>query len=282
MSTVSLTLLALVAFAANSVLCRLAQHAGAIDPASFSTIRFVSGTAMLLVVSALNRSNPGATASARTANGAWASAAVLFLYAMPFSFAYVTLPAGTGALILFGSVQITMMSAALLTGERPHAVLWLGLVLAVCGLVYLVLPGLSAPPLGAAMLMALAGFAWGLYSLRGRGAANPLAQTTQTFVRLVPLLLAASVVTVRQSHVEAAGALYAVASGAVASGLGYVVWYQALTHLTATRAAVVQLAVPVLAAAGGVVFLHEALSLRLLIAAALVLGGIALALTSRE
>lgn len=231
---------------------------------------------MLLFVAACTRKGD------RQTTGSWTSAGMLFLYAVPFSFAYTRLTAGTGALILFGCVQLTMMSAALWTGERPHSLQWFGLGLALAGLVYLMVPGLAAPPVAGASLMALAGLSWGGYSLRGRGSANPLAQTTSNFVRAVPLVLAVSLIAFPQFYVEREGALFAVASGTLASGLGYVVWYLALRGLTATRAAVVQLAVPILAAAGGVIFLGESISERLIISAAMVLGGIALALVGRD
>jgi drug/metabolite transporter (DMT)-like permease len=274
--TVSCTILALVAFAANSVLCRIALRNGAIDAASFSAIRLAGGAATLLFITACMRQR-----SAQT-TGSWASAGMLFLYAVPFSFAYTRLSTGTGALILFGCVQVTMMGAALWTGERPHSLQWLGLGLALAGLAYLMLPGLAAPSLAGAGLMALAGFSWGVYSLRARASASPLAQTTSNFVRSVPLVLGVSIVALPQFHVEREGALLAAASGTLASGLGYVVWHLALRGLTATRAAVVQLAVPIVAAAGGVIFLREIVSERLIISAAMVLGGIALALIGRE
>jgi drug/metabolite transporter (DMT)-like permease len=207
---------------------------------------------------------------------------MLFLYAVPFSFAYTRLSTGTGALILFGCVQLTMMSVALWSGERPHPLQWLGLATAFGGLVYLVLPGIEAPSFAGALLMALAGFSWGVYSLRGRGTANPLAQTTSNFVRSIPFVVAVSVVTLPAFHVQRQGVALAIASGALASGLGYVIWYEALRGLTSTRAAVVQLLVPILAAMGGVLFLAEAVSSRLLLSGVLVLGGIAVALAGRE
>lgn len=276
MRTVSYTILALVAFAANSVLSRIALRNGAIDAATFSVIRLAGGAATLLLVTACTgeRQMRGA--------GSWISAGMLFLYAVPFSFAYTRLTAGTGSLILFGCVQATMIGAALWNGERIHSLQWFGLGLALAGLAYLMLPGLATPPLAAAGLMAAAGFSWGVYSLRGRGSANPLAQTTGNFVRSVPLVLAVSLVSLPQFRVDRQGALLAVASGSLASGLGYVVWYQALRGLTATRAAVVQLAVPIFAAMGGVIFLNEIISGRQIISAAMVLGGIALALFGRE
>ncbi|HXG70533.1 MAG TPA: DMT family transporter [Gemmatimonadaceae bacterium] len=274
--TISCTALALVAFAANSILCRIALRHGTIDAATFSTIRLAAGAATLVLVNAWLRKEPS------PAKGSWLSGGMLFLYAVPFSFAYTLLNTGTGALILFGCVQLTMMIAAIWSGERPPPLQWLGLSFALGGLIYLVLPGLEAPSFAGAALMALAGFSWGVYSLRGRHATNPLAQTTNNFVRSVPLVFAVSLVSLPQFSVQRQGVLLAVASGALASGLGYVAWYAALRGLTATRAAVVQLMVPILAALGGVVFLAEVVSGRLLLSTVLVLGGIALALIGRE
>ena len=271
MQTAVYTILALVAFAANSVLCRVALRNGAIDPASFSTIRFASGALTLLLVTSF-------TGKRSLAAGSWTSAVILFLYAIPFSFAYTRLSAAAGALILFGVVQLTMITAGLWKGERPRPLQWFGAGLSIVGLVYLLLPGIGTPSLPGATLMSLAGFGWGAYSLRGRGAASPLAQTTNNFVRCIPLLLIASLVTIPQFHIEGRGALFAVMSGVVASGAGYVIWYSALRGLTATRAAVVQLAVPILAATAGVAFLGEMLSHRLVISSAMVLGGIAIAI----
>lgn len=268
------TLLALVAFAANSVLCRLALGGGAIDAVSFTTLRFVSGALTLLVIL---RARGG---SARHRRG-WTSALVLFCYALPFSFAYLSLAAGTGALILFGTVQATMIMAGLRSGERPHALEWTGLVAALGGIVYLVFPGLTAPsPLGSA-LMAVAGIGWGVYSLRGRGVESPLADTTYNFVRISPLLICVSLVSFRHVQATGEGVLYAVASGSLASGVGYVIWYAALRGLTATRAAIVQLSVPVIAALGGIAFLSEQVTLRLAVAAVLILGGVGVAVGSR-
>ena len=274
--TISYTTLALIAFAANSVLCRIALREATIDAATFSTIRLAAGATTLLLVVAWTQN------AALQVRGSWMSAGMLFLYAVPFAFAYIKLSTGTGALILFGCVQVTMMIAGVWSGERPHRLQWFGIAAALTGLVYLVLPGLAAPPFASAALMALAGFAWGVYSLRGRGADNPLAQTTSNFVRSVPLVLAVSVIALPRFHLEWKGALLAIASGAVASGLGYAVWYAALRGLSATRAAVVQLAVPVLAALGGVIFLAETISPRLVLSALMVLGGIGLALVGRE
>jgi drug/metabolite transporter (DMT)-like permease len=274
--TALLTLTALVAFASNSILGRIALRGQSIDPATFSTVRLVSGAIVLAALVFARRERRGGLA------GSWLSAAMLFLYAVPFSYAYTGLSAGTGALILFGCVQATMMIVAVWSGDRPHPLQWLGLALAVVGLVYLVLPGLEAPPLASAALMALAGFAWGIYTLRGRGAGDPLGQTAGNFVRSVPMVLLVSLLALRGAHAEARGILLAVGSGAVASALGYVIWYAALRGLTTTRAAIVQLSVPALAAAGGALLLSETITLRLILASALILGGIALALVARD
>jgi drug/metabolite transporter (DMT)-like permease len=274
--TVIATASALTAFAANSLLCRGALGHAALDPASFSTIRLASG-AVTLVLITLSTGR-----SSMALRGSWGSAALLFLYAVPFSFAYVSLGAGTGALILFGAVQATMLVAALSSGERPHVLQWAGLIVALGGLVYLVMPGLAAPSTVGCALMAMAGVAWGIYSLRGRGASDPLAETAGNFARSVPLAIGVSIAAAPHAAFNAQGALLAVVSGALASGLGYVAWYAALSGLSATRAASVQLAVPVLAAAGGVIFLSEPVTVRLIVAAVLILGGVALALTRTE
>jgi drug/metabolite transporter (DMT)-like permease len=270
------TTLALIAFAANSILCRLALSEEAIDPASFTSVRLMAGAVTLY---ALVRGYRGGAAPLK---GSWPSAAMLALYAVPFSLAYVSLTAGTGALLLFGAVQATMLLASVGGGERPHAVQWIGVGLALAGLVYLVLPGLAAPPLIAALLMLLAGVAWGVYSLLGRGSADPLRETAGNFVRAVPFAIAVSAVMLRDLHVAPRGLVLAIASGAVASGLGYVLWYAALRNLSGFTASIVQLAGPVLAAAGGVLLLDERISLRLAVAATLVLGGIALAIVGRS
>lgn len=257
--------LALVAFAANSVLCRLALRPRAIDAASFTSLRLLSGAALLLVL------------ARGRARGSWAGAAMLLVYAVAFSFAYLSLGAGTGALILFGAVQLTMIVSGLRSGERPGAREWGGLVVAVAGVVYLVFPGLTAPSPVGSVLMAAAGIAWGVYSLIGRGAKDALADTTGNFVRAAPFALAVSAVAVGRFHLSWEGALLAVASGALASGVGYVLWYAALKGLTATRAATVQLSVPVIAAIGGVLLIGETITLRLVVASVLILGGVAAA-----
>jgi len=273
--TAFLTLLALSAFAANSILCRLALGPAAIDAASYATIRLASGAAFLAAL-VLLRGGP----SLRHA-GSWPSAAMLFAYAVPFAFAYRTLPAGAGALVLFAAVQVTMIAAGLRSGERPPAVVWTGLLLALGGLAWLVRPGLSAPsPVGAA-LMAAAGAAWGLYSLRGRRSASPLRDTAGNFVRSVLPALVVSAAAAGTAHATPRGALLALLSGAVTSGAGYAIWYAALPGLTAVRAGIVQLAVPVLAAGGGALLLGERVTLRLFLASIAILGGVAMAIAGR-
>ncbi len=264
-----LTALALFAFAGNSLLCRAALQHTPIDAASFTTIRMVSGALTLWLLVQLTRRE----ASGR---GSWPSALALFAYAAAFSFAYVSLPAGTGALLLFGSVQTGMIGWGLVQGERFSPVQWLGLALALAGLVGLLLPGLSAPPLGAALLMITAGLAWAVYSLRGRGAGDPLRVTAGNFLRTVPVALGMSLLFMGSAQVDTAGAFYAIASGALTSGIGYAIWYAALPHLKATSAATLQLSVPVIAAVGGILWLGEAPTLRLLLASLAILGGIAL------
>ncbi len=271
------TAFALIAFAFNSILCRLALKADEIDAASFTAVRLVSGAVTLIVISYFfsRREKP-------LKRGSWFSAFFLFAYAICFSFAYIELTTGTGALILFGSVQATMIFAALVRGERPKALEWIGLLVALAGLIYLVLPGLTSPPLLGSILMAAAGVAWGFYTLRGKGSSNPLADTTGNFVRSVPMIVLVSLPLLSQIHLSNLGILLAVLSGSAASGIGYTVWYTALQHLTATRAAVLQLAVPVLAAIGGIAFLSEMATIRLMIAAVLILGGIALTIFGRK
>jgi drug/metabolite transporter (DMT)-like permease len=271
-----LAAIALLAFAANSLLARYALRGGAIDPASFTAVRLVAGAATLWLLAQRGRSD-----AATVPPGRWTGAALLFLYAAPFSFAYLSLTTGTGALILFAAVQLTMIGAGLRSGERPGSREWLGLLLAAAGLVYLNFPGLSAPdPLGAA-LMTVAGVAWGLYSLRGRRAVSALRQTAQSFLLAAPMALALALLDSRGRHVTAPGFWAALISGALASGGGYAVWYSVLPALTATRAGTVQLAVPVIAALGGVAILGEHLTLRLVVAAVAILGGIGLAISVR-
>ena len=270
--TAILTTLALVAFAANSILCRGALGGLLIDAASFSLVRLASGAATLAILHAFM------TGSVKRPSGSWASALLLLLYAVPFAFAYNTLGTATGALILFAAVQATMLVAALATGERPHRLQWLGFVVAAVGLVYLLLPGLEAPDPAGSVLMALAGVAWGFYSLRGRGSNDPLADSAGNFIRSVPMVALVSLASLSEFHISPTGGALAVASGALASGVGYSIWYAALRGLTATIAATVQLSVPIIAAVGGVLFMAEGITERLVLSSLLILGGVTMAL----
>jgi drug/metabolite transporter (DMT)-like permease len=270
--TAAYTVLALLAFAANSLLCRLALSSGGIDPASFTAIRLGSGAAVLLL---LVRLRPNRSTSATPS---WPSAGLLALYAVPFSFAYRQLTAGTGALLLFAAVQLTMILGGIRRGRWPTPSQWLGLVIAFAGLTYLLLPGLAAPAPGAAALMLLAGLSWGLYSLRGQARTDPLAQTADNFMRAIPWALGLSLVALPHLTVDVRGVALASVSGAIASGLGYVLWYRALPYLAPVLASMVQLTVPPLAAAGGLAFAGEPLTFRLVGASTIILGGIAIAL----
>lgn len=274
--TLALTALAMIAFAGNSLLCRAALKHSGIDAASFTSLRLVSGAAMLWL---LVRVQHGGKAGA---HGNWPAAAALFAYAAAFSFAYLSLSTGTGALLLFGAVQATMIGHGLWKGERLTRGQGIGLVLALGGLLGLLLPGLTAPPLKGALLMLGAGVAWGVYSLLGRGARHPTQITAGNFLRALPFAIVLAVLQFGHLRLDAAGFAYAVASGAIASGLGYSLWYAALPGMKAAQAASVQLSVPVLAAIGGAMLLGEALSLRLMLASAAILGGIALVILERR
>jgi drug/metabolite transporter (DMT)-like permease len=274
MRVVILTLLAMVAFASNSLLCRLALKQTTIDAASFTLIRLLSGVIALWLIVITRK--PG-----RPTAGNWTSALALFAYAAAFSFAYISLSVGTGALLLFGMVQATMIFWGLRKGERLNARQWFGLAIALGGLVALVFPGLSAPPIGGALLMTGAGIAWGIYSLRGKGAGDPTSVTAGNFWRSVVFAAVLSMALLRWTNLDPAGIRYAIVSGAIASGVGYVIWYSALPGLKATTAATVQLSVPVLAAVGGILFLSESITLRLLLASLLILGGIGLVIIEK-
>ena len=273
MKSFALTVFALTAFAFNSILCRMALASGESDAASFTGVRLISGAVTLAALLFVFGNTRNATKS-----GNWTSAFFLFAYAVAFSFAYLGLTTATGALILFGCVQLTMFGVSLYGGVRPGVLEWIGLAVAFGGLVYLVLPGLSAPPLSSALLMAAAGVAWGGYTLRGKGSEDPLADTAGNFVRSVPMVLAVVLMFLPNLDISQRGVLLAVLSGSIASGVGYTVWYAALKYHTPGRAGVLQLAVPVIAAVGGVVFLAEVASWRLVIAGGLILGGIGLTL----
>ena len=267
----------MLAFAANSVLCRLALGTGAMDAAGFTLVRLLSGAVVLMTVIGCRRTPP-VTVTRGSGLAAW----MLLGYAVLFSFAYLSLDAGTGALILFGAVQATMIVVSLIRGDRLNGWEWLGFIVACIGLGYLLLPGAAAPDMAGFVLMALAGAAWGGYTLLGRGASDPLRETGYNFLRAVPWAAGVVLVMLGDLHVSVGGLVYAVLSGAVASGLGYAIWYTALGGLSVMQAAVVQLSVPVIAAAGGVVFLSEPVTLHLVIAGVLVLGGILLVAAGRD
>jgi len=265
--------LTMIAFAANALLCRAALKQTGIDAASFTTIRLVSGAMMLWLVVRMKNG---------TSSGNWWSAFALFAYAITFSFAYVTLPAGTGTLLLFGAVQATMIGQGIWAGERLLKLQLVGLVLALAGLIGLLLPGISAPPMAGSLLMLTAGVAWGVYSLRGRGSGDAIRVTAGNFLRAAPMAAAFSVLMYGRASVDAAGFWYAISSGALASGIGYAIWYTTLPSLKAATAASVQLSVPVIAAVGGIMFLGELLTLRLVLSSAAILGGIALVILERQ
>ena len=272
---ITLTSMAMLAFAGNSILCRLALKQTAIDPASFTTIRLISGALVLWLIVASRRDSPSGA-------GNWPSALALFVYAAGFSFAYVSLPAGTGALLLFGAVQVTMIGVGLWSGEKLHGWQVVGLILAFAGLTGLMMPGLSAPPLLGSALMLAAGVAWGIYSLRGKGAGDATRLTAGNFMRSVPITLLLTLLLYQRANLDMAGVVYAISSGALASGVGYAIWYTVLPALKNTSAASVQLSVPVIAAVGGIIFLAEPMTLRLVLSSVAILGGIALVIMKKD
>jgi drug/metabolite transporter (DMT)-like permease len=275
-STAALTLAALVAFAANSILTRMALGADQLDAASFTTLRLCSG-ALVLALLAARHLRHAAAWRGRSLVGPVA----LFVYAAPFSFAYLRIGAAVGALVLFGVVQLTMISWGLRRGEQPDGRTWAGFILAAGGLAALTVPSVTRPDLTGVALMAVAGIAWGVYSIVGTGGTDPLTSTARNFILAVPLALLLSGTQLGKAHGTATGVTLAVISGAVTSGLGYAIWYRALRRLAVTQAGMVQLSVPVIAALGAVVFLGESLSTRLLLSGVAVLGGIALVLSAR-
>jgi drug/metabolite transporter (DMT)-like permease len=268
--------LALVAFAANSVLCRLALENDAIDASSFTVIRLLSGTIVLLIIIGATQNFTG-----KSSKGSWISSFMLFLYATTFSYAYISLDTGTGALILFGSVQITMILLSLLSGTRLHFTEWLGISVAFAGFVYLILPDVSTPSINGFLLMTVAGIAWGIYTLKGRSSKSPLTDTAYNFLRTTPLVILLTITTINGANYSADGILFASLSGGVTSGIGYAIWYIALAGLSSTQAAVLQLAVPVIAALGGVIFVSEVITFRLSVSATMVLGGILIVVLAR-
>lgn len=267
---------AMLAFAGNSIICRLALRDGAIDPATFTSIRLLAGAIALLLIFTVARRN-----TTFRSHGSWFSACTLFLYAVTFSFAYISLNAGTGALILFAFVQATMIAMGLWSGDRPSGMEWLGWLLAFAGVIWLVLPGVEAPPASGALLMALSGIAWGIYSIRGRKESDALGSTTTNFLMSVVFVIALVAMTFADADISTRGVLLAVTSGALTSGIGYVIWYAALDYLSAMQAAMVQLTVPAIAAAGGVLLLAEPVSMRLVVSSVLILGGISIAVVRK-
>jgi len=286
---IMLTALALIAFAANSILCRLALGSGSIDAAGFTIIRLLAGALTLMIIVQLSRylesqkklpeqssSNPQSISK-----GSWFSGLMLFIYAALFSFAYVSMDTGTGALVLFGAVQLTMILVSLFRGERLLAVEWAGMVVAFIGFVYLVLPQLGTPSLIGFLMMSGAGIAWGFYTLAGRFSQQPLSDTSYNFLRTLPLVVVLLIVSINQLGLTVEGVIWAVLSGSIASGVGYSIWYSALRGLSSTQAAVMQLLVPVIAAVGGVIFMSEVITARLLWSGVMILGGIALVVLGR-
>ncbi len=266
-----LTTLTMIAFAANSVLCRMALKETNIDAASFTSLRLFSGAAMLWLLMRWQQQAP-------LQHGTWRSALALFIYAVALSFAYRSINTGAGALMLFGAVQATMLIAGFIAGERMSRMQSTGFVAALVGLVILVSPGVEAPSVLDSVLMLASGVAWGIYSLWGRGLVNPAAATAGNFVRAAPLALALVGIALPWLHWDVRGALYAVLSGALTSALGYVLWYRVLQHLRAMTASTVQLSAPIIAALGGVILLGETFTADLLTASVLILGGIWLVL----
>lgn len=278
--TICYTVIALIAFAANSVLCRIALKDDVIDAPSFTAIRLLSGVLMFLVLLSFKAKQSTNTSEKRSGN--WKSALMLFVYAITFSYAYISLDTGTGALVLFGAVQLTMITSSVFKGKILHISEWLGVCISFSGLAYLVYPTLTAPSLSGFILMGLSGIAWGMYTSVGRGSIDPMRDTASNFKYTVPLIMALIVITFPLMDISFYGAILAVASGAFASALGYTIWYIALSGLTEIEAAVVQLSVPVIAAIGGVLFVSESIDIRLVIACILVLGGIFIVLISRR
>ncbi len=277
------TIFALIAFAANSVLCRMALGENAIDASSFTVLRLLSGIVILFVLVSLT-SHFNSKSEAKTATvtkGSWLAATMLFIYAVAFSFGYISLDTGTGALILFGAVQITMILSNVILGNKLHLSEWLGLTLAFTGFVYLIIPSLTTPSLMGFILMSVSGVAWAVYTLLGRGSKSPLSDTSYNFLRTTPFVLVLIMFTFSDAHFTTTGIILAVLSGAIASGIGYFIWYIALSGLSVTQGAVVQLFVPIIAAIGGVIFTSELVTLRLIESSALVLGGILMVILGR-
>jgi drug/metabolite transporter (DMT)-like permease len=286
LKTISLTFIALLAFAGNSVLCRLALNDDVIDAASFTSIRLSSGIIFLLLLVIIKNRQSTDLQSIDLKKidlkvGSWLSSLFLFVYALAFSYAYLTLDTGTGALILFGSVQVTMIVFGLIKGKRLIWLEWLGLFISFMGLIVLLMPGASAPSLIGFLLMALSGIAWGFYTLAGQSSKDSLNETANNFLRTLPFIILLTLFTFDQVQLSKQGILLAVTSGAITSGLGYAIWYSALKELTITHAAIIQLTVPIIATFGGVIFSNEVISIRLISSSILVLGGVLLVISGK-
>ena len=274
------TIVALIAFAANSVLCRLALDIYQMDAGSFTTIRLLSGAIVLWIIIRAQHKRQNNQAHFKLTKNCF-SASMLFIYATAFSFAYITLDTATGALILFGSVQITMIAYAIYKGNRLNISEWIGLVMAFMGFIYLIYPDLSSPSAIGFLLMSISGVAWGFYTIQGKHSKKPLFDTAQNFIKTLPFIVILALITLPQAQLNLQGILLALLSGGIASGMGYAVWYLALTGLANSQAAVVQLAVPIIAAIGGVLFVSEEMTLRLVISSVMVLGGILTIISAR-
>ncbi|MDX2367127.1 MAG: DMT family transporter [Colwellia sp.] len=273
LKTSLLTGLALIAFAANSVLCRLALGNETIDASSFTGIRLLAGAIALFIILSIKGGMKGSNKGA-VSKGSWTASLSLFLYAITFSYAYLSVDTGTGALILFGSVQITMIMLSLISGTRLHLIEWSGVILAFTGFIYLILPNITTPSINGFILMTVSGISWGIYTLKGRSSKNPLMDTTYNFLRTIPFVALLGVFTLQNMSYSSEGIILALISGAITSGVGYTIWYIALGGLSSTQAAVIQLSVPVIAAIGGVIFVSEVITMRLVISATIVLSGI--------
>ena len=269
MKTAFYTLLALVAFAGNSVLCRLALGEDKLDAASFTAIRLFSGIVVLVLILLISQRN-----KTIASKGSWSASLMLFIYAITFSYAYISLETGVGALILFACVQITMILVGLFLGDKLHSIEWLGVIVAFIGFVYLVMPGVSAPSFSGFVLMSVSGIAWAGYTLLGKNSSNPLSDTTFNFLRTSPFLILLIAVTAQNASLSNTGIFLAIISGGITSGLGYTIWYKVLKDLKSIQAAVLQLLVPVLATFGGIIFANESFSLRLAVSTMMILGGI--------
>ncbi|TLU64084.1 DMT family transporter [Thalassotalea litorea] len=282
-STWLYTSVALIAFAANSILCRLALKDEAIDPSSFTSIRLLSGVVMFIVLLAFPRNGKKHNMQLLSFSGKnFLAAGTLFIYAIGFSYAYITLDTGTGALILFGTVQLTMIGIGFIRGEKLHVFDGAGIFIAFGGLIYLLYPTISTPNMSGALYMVIAGVAWGVYTVLGRASAAPLTDTANNFIWTMPLVIVLFIFTVTSANITVKGAFLAVLSGAFASALGYSVWYKALNTLGNIQAAVLQLSVPVIAAIGGVLFVFESITIRLMLSSLMVLGGILLVILRKS